>query len=122
MEFTIEGLDQLVRQLEKAGQDVEKGKEEALVAGAEVMQKETKNSAPRRTGNLILNIEISPIDGEEIFVFVDNQGKAYYGHMLENGTSKMAARPFMGPAFNRSRLKISQAMANKLRQRLGWGL
>ncbi|MED1603052.1 HK97-gp10 family putative phage morphogenesis protein [Alkalihalophilus marmarensis] len=122
--FEFEGIDDLLRTLEQSSHDVEKAKEDALLAGAKVMQEETKKAAEtvlkRRSGTLIGNIEISDVEGDEVSVYVDNQGKAYYGHMHEFGTSKMPARPFMGPAFNRSGFKINKALADKLKQTLRW--
>ena len=120
MKFELEGLNELIRSLEGTANDVDSTKKEALLEGAKVLQDESQKLARRRTGNLIAHIEISDVTNDEVFVYVDNQGKAYYGHMLENGTSKMAARPFMGPAFNRSRIKINQAMAKRIRSKLRW--
>jgi HK97 gp10 family phage protein len=118
MKFEMQGLDELMAQIERTSLGIENAKNDALEAGGKVMQKETKNAARKRTGNLKEHIELSDVKNGEINVYVDNQGKAYYGHMLEFGTSKMSAKPFMGPAFNKSKVKINQAMANKLRQYL----
>lgn len=119
MEFEFEGISELVQELELMGKSVEQGKDEALVAGAEVLQKAAKERVPVRTGNLMRHVNISEIDDGEIEVYVDQQGKAYYGYFLEVGTSKMRAQPFMGPAFNASKLKIERTMAEKLRLRIG---
>lgn len=114
----MEGLETLLSDLTRVERDIKSVKDDAVKEGGKVMQDETKRLARKRTGNLIEHIELSEVENGEIHVYVDNQGKAYYGHMLEFGTSKMSAKPYMGPAFNRSRLKINQAMANKLRQYL----
>ncbi|HLR91835.1 MAG TPA: HK97-gp10 family putative phage morphogenesis protein [Atopostipes sp.] len=119
MDLEIEGLDELTQQLEKMGYDVKQNEEKALVAGAEVMQKATKGQVRVRTGNLKDHIEISDVENGEVYVYVDQQGQAYYGFFLEMGTSKMRAQPFMGPAFNRSKGQIERAMADSLRQVLG---
>ena len=114
----MQGLQELMAQIERTSMGMESAKNEALKAGGEVMQEETKKAARKRTGNLKEHIELSEVKDGEINVYVDNQGKAYYGFMHEFGTSKMPAKPFMGPAFNKSKMKINQAMANKLRQYL----
>lgn len=119
MDLEIEGLDELTQQLEKMGYDVKQNEEKALVAGAEIMQEATRKLAPVRGGTLRSNIEISDVENGEIEVYVDQQGVAYYGYFHEIGTSKMRARPFMGPAFNQSRSQIERTMANSLRQALG---
>lgn len=99
--------------------NVEKDKEKALEAGAKVMQEGAQSLVRVRTGNLKDHIEISDVENGEIEIYVDNQGRAYYGYMIEFGTSKMQAIPFMGPAFMQKQLQIEQAMANSLRQSLG---
>ncbi|MGM8213568.1 HK97-gp10 family putative phage morphogenesis protein [Virgibacillus sp. W0430] len=118
MKFDFEGMDELVTRLSNMEQGVETAKNEALLEGAKVMQKATKERAPKMTRNLEMNIEISDVEGDEVEVYVDQQGHAYYGYMLEYGTVKMRAQPFMGPAFNQNITKIQNAMAYKIRQRL----
>ncbi|MEK4871578.1 HK97-gp10 family putative phage morphogenesis protein [Niallia sp. FSL W8-1348] len=118
MKFEFEGLQELMAEIERTNRGMENARDEALKAGGEVMQKETEKAAPKKTGNLKANIKISDIEDGNIFVYVDNQGKAYYGHMHEFGTSKMPAKPFMAPSLNKSKMKINQAMAEKLRNRL----
>lgn len=118
MKIEFEGLEELVSKLEQVGDSVEKGKDEALLEGAKVMKKATQDRAPVRTGNLKAHVEISDVSNGEVEVYVDQQGKAYYGYFHEVGTSKMRARPFMGPAFNASKTKIERTMADKIRQRL----
>ncbi|WP_440894971.1 HK97-gp10 family putative phage morphogenesis protein [Amphibacillus sp. Q70] len=118
MDFEFEGIDDLINRLEETGRNVDQTKEEALLEGAKVMQKATQDSARVLTGNLKANVEISDIENGEIEVFVDQQGIAYYGYILEVGSSRMRAKPFMGPAFNASTNKIEQAIADTIRQRL----
>lgn len=43
---------------------------------------------------------------------------AYYWRFVEFGTSKMAARPFMRPAFNTSKERAIEAIAAKLSARI----
>lgn len=118
MKFEFDGLDELIDRFERVGQNVKEGKDEAVLAGAKVMQKATKKGAPKLTGNLEAHVEISDVKDGEVDVYVDNQGKAYYGYFHEVGTSKMRARPFMGPAFNANKVNIEKAIADKIRQRL----
>lgn len=125
MDVKFEGMEELMNQLQQMGDQSKQAENEVLEAGAVVMQKATEEAAPVRAvngGTLKANIEISDVKNGEINVFVDNQGIAYYGYMQEIGTSKMPARPFMGPAFMRNRFNIEQAMAKKLRQRMGLDL
>src|SRR5690625_2786742 len=118
MEFEFQGLDELMLELEKAERDTEESKKEALEAGGKVMQTAAKNLVRVRSGNLKDHIELSDVENDKIEVYVDNQGKAYYGYMLEFGTSKMSAIPYMGPAFNASTGEMQQAMAISIRESL----
>lgn len=120
MEFEFHGLDELVAELERTDQDVEKSKKQALQKSGEYLQEETiKAAKPRwRTGNLEKHIMLSDVEGDEIEVYVDQQGKAYYGYFLEIGTSKMPAYPFMFPAFMNSRKRLEEIMASEIRNRL----
>lgn len=120
----MQGIDELIRELEAFGRDVNKTKDEALQKGGEFFQQKVKEGIAqagikRRTGNLENHVELSDIENNEITVFIDQQGKAYYGVMLEDGTSKMRARPFMYPAYHRFSNQIELTMANVLRMRLG---
>ncbi|NIK10923.1 HK97-gp10 family putative phage morphogenesis protein [Alkalibacillus almallahensis] len=122
MEFDFSGMAELTRQIQKLENGAKGAESEALQEGAKVMQEATEKKAPVRAvngGTLKANIEISEVENGEIEVYVDNQGKAYYGHMLEVGTSKMRAQPFMGPAFNQSQRRIENAMSSHLKKVLG---
>lgn len=120
MKFEFEGIDELIIQLERTGQNVEEGKKEALEkAGKHLQEKNIEAAKPRwRTGNLERHIMLSDVESDEINVYVDQQGKAYYGYFLEVGTSKMPAYPFMLPAFMNSRRVLQQIMAKTLSERL----
>lgn len=122
MDVRFEGLEELTQHLETMGREADKYAEEALVKAGTTLQTETKKHAPVRTGNLSRHIELSKVKDGEIDVYVDQQGPAYYGRMLEEGTSKMNARPFMYPAFHKSRFKLEREMAKVLRERLGMTL
>lgn|SRR5690625_4587539 len=120
MEFEFHGLEELIMALERAGDNIEEGKKEALEKAGKKLHEATVQAAkPRwRTGNLERHIMLSDVEGDEINVYVDQQGKAYYGYFLEIGTSKMPAYPFMFPAFINSRRMLQQIMARTLSERL----
>lgn len=123
MKFEFEGIEDLTSRLEQMGRDSEKIAEEALVEAGKLLQKDVVTRAPRRAGpkggTLKENILLSDVEDGQIEVYVDKQGKAYYGAMVELGTSKMRAQPFMAPAFNASKFKLEKKMVDVLRIRLG---
>lgn len=118
MEFEFEGIDELIHRFDQMNGNIEDAKGEALVKSAEYLQGQVQSVVRVLTGNLRANIEISEIKDGEIEVYVDNQGKAYYGHMLEFGTSKMRAQPFMFPAYQKSIFQINRILADTLRLKL----
>lgn len=105
----------------------------ALFAGAKVLREAAKARAPRKTGNLVQNIILyrhrnpkaegatehysvgmrkgtrrfansarNRRKGQALKKF-KTAGAAYYGRFLELGTAKMAARPFLRPAFEENK-------------------
>jgi|SRR5690625_2613241 len=119
MEFEIEGMDELIQQLENIGDNAGKYKKEALTKAGKILQDEVKKYVPVDTGNLKEHIMLSDVENDTIDVYVDQQGKAYYGVMVEEGTSKMRAQPYMFPSFQKAKGKIRAEMIDVLRMRLG---
>ena len=119
MKVEFEGMDEFMQQLERLGDDVDKHTDEALINAGKLLQKEVKKRVPVDTGKLRDNIMLSEVKDKTIDVYVDQQGPAYYGVFLEEGTSKMRARPFMYPAFHNSQFRIRREIVETLRIRLG---
>ncbi|TYS50089.1 HK97-gp10 family putative phage morphogenesis protein [Bacillus infantis] len=138
MPAELEGLSQLISQVTMMGQSVShQTKEKALTAGAEVMKQAVENEAPVRKGILKENIAITDVEGEEIHVGIDQQGDAFYAHIVEFGRKAgvakikrngkkvnypypaMAPKPFMGPAFENSKQAVQEAMSDVVKRELG---
>jgi HK97 gp10 family phage protein len=118
MGIQLEGMTELVRQLERLGAKAEQVKKDALQAGAEIIQKAASEKAPKDTGKLAKNIVISDIN-EDGTVDIGPDPDRFYGRFLEFGTSKMAARPFLQPAFEENKDQVQQKMAQVIRRGLG---
>jgi hypothetical protein len=69
------------------------------LAGARIFLDEIKLRAPRRTGNL-----------------VDFNKKAWYARLIEFGTSKMAAEPFIRPAYEAKKTETGTAVASVIQE------
>ncbi|AOM42625.1 HK97-gp10 family putative phage morphogenesis protein [Xenorhabdus hominickii] len=102
-------------------------------AGAKILRDETRHRAPVRTGRLKKNIVAANRKtgrngtvSSGVYVRGSNQSgtnsdtkmkkndprNAYYWRFLEKGTSKMAAKPFIDPAFEAKADEAAEAAFN----------
>ena len=98
--FRVEGLEELERQFDRLA-DTSKRKVmmKALNAGVAPIKKEAKANAPVDKGVLKSQIRSKQMKyTEKPAVGIYVSGKAFYWYFIENGTSKMAAAPFLRPA------------------------
>jgi HK97 gp10 family phage protein len=135
--FKIEGLDKIGQATTRVQAEVGKELEKALYASALRIEKEAKKSilsgsksgriykrrtvthrasapdeAPASdTGRLVNSITsyINKTGALEAFV-VAGRGTVKYARMLEYGTAKMGARPFMFPAYEKSKAWIQERL------------
>jgi len=74
----------------------------ALKAGALLIQNDAKKRAPYLTGTLRRSIHTEQTGKTSVKVGTDVE----YAIFQEYGTSKMAARPYLRPAFDENRQKV----------------
>lgn len=118
--LNLTGMDQLLRQLEQVGNKVEgEVEKKALKEGAEHLRNKIEENTPRRTGRLASEIVIGEIKDGNIEVGVNQQGKAFYGHFQEFGTSRQKAQPFMAPTLENESQTTQNKMANVIKRELG---
>lgn len=98
----IEGWEELEAKLKALGEKInaQEVMEEALMAGGVIVQEAITFFAPVDTGQLGGSIEISKKGREKHSIRIGPTGAGFYGRFQEYGTSKMAAQPFMRPAFD----------------------
>lgn len=122
MEFEMTGIEEIIEGFEDVANEMKKHKKEALEKSGKYYQGKVIEKAPSSAGpeggNLKRHIEITDVEDDEITIFVDQQGKAYYGVMVEEGTSKMRAQPYMYPTYQKEHKKLLSIMADVLRMRL----
>lgn len=110
----------------------------ALMTGAREIANEAKARAPVRTGTLRRNIRARPgrpTDGHTATTIVGvrkltfrqvarlrSKGKSaddpFYWRWLEFGTAKMAARPFLRPAFEAKKVSAAHTIKEALKVRI----
>ncbi|MDF1510822.1 head-tail joining protein [Bacillus phage vB_Bacillus_1020A] len=136
MSIRLEGMEHLMSQLNQIGVQLNtEAKNKALMAGVDLMYQKVVENVPKRTRNLEKNIQKSDkVQHDEVSVWVDGQGKGFYGYFLEIGRKAgvatrgknkgyrypaMAARPFMGPAYENNIGNVTDKMGEVIRRELG---
>ena len=120
------GVEKLLKSLKQFPQNIQKNIiNGAIRAGAKVIADEVKKNTPTDTGNLKKSIGIikrrSKDKTKVRFSVTPRKGgknDGFYGHMIEFGTSKMAAQPFMRPAFESQDNQSIEAAKEYLAKRI----
>jgi len=122
-QFRMQGLSRLQRSLDQLPNRLrETALKNASAAGARVIRNEAKQRVPVETGQLRKNIVVARTIKQKGrkrrirgAVFVGIRGAArYYAHLVEFGTSKLSARPFLRPALDQKAPEALRAIAEKL--------
>lgn len=126
---TVEGLVELDKSIQNLLRNLSgSATEKAVDAAGEVILREVELSAPVRTGKLKASIRKCHArnrSGEggkyTTSISVPNSkrfGIMHYAVFLEYGTSKMNAKPFMRPAFDKSEQKAVEAFSSEIAKAL----
>lgn len=93
----------------------------AASAGAEVIRAEAEARAPRDTGALAEGVTEQPkrLQIGRAQIDVGPGRDEWYGKLLEKGTSKMPAKPWLRPAFVAKREEAVAKVREVLRKALG---
>jgi HK97 gp10 family phage protein len=102
IKFDASGLS---AELDKLGQDAAEAVRPAAQAGAQVLYDEVKVRVPVRTGTLSQSIyqvfsKDNSASKNAVYHISWNAKKAPHGHLVEFGTSRAPARPFLRPAYD----------------------
>lgn len=124
----LDGMDQIISRLESMGKASSRVESDALKDGAQLIVDEAKNNLERngmvRTGELIDGLKVSNMKrkGNRKYVQAGIQkgdnSNIFYGKFHEYGTSKMAARPFLAPAYESKKMAAINIIMNRLRSAL----
>ncbi|AXX89340.1 hypothetical protein CKA55_07495 [Arcobacter suis] len=122
----IKGLKELSKALKAFPQNVQNNiLNSAVRAGIVTIQKEAKKNVPKRKRKLEKAIVIKkrrPKNKNQIkYQLGIKQGgedDAYYGHIVEFGSSKMQAEPYMRPALESKADEVINEVRKKMSQRI----
>lgn len=122
----IKGLDKVLSSLKILPENIQKNvMSGAIRAGCKPLVKEAKLNAPEDKGTLKKSIGITKRKTKNkhfnwYSVSPRRGGKydAFYAHMVENGTSKMPAQPFLRPAFENQDKESIEAAKEYMRKRI----
>lgn len=100
--------------------EIEKRAMDRLEKAGELIAEHARNKVPVDTGRLRDSIRVRRLKGDpkqNIRVYAGNrkrreQGGAFYAHMVEYGTVKMPAKPFLRPALNEVKGRIKGIVQN----------
>jgi len=121
---SIDGLNEVKKSLSVLPLKIQKNiLTSGIRAVASTFQKEAKRNVPVDSGDLRRSIKVAKRrtkDGSTKFSVGISSKKynVYYGHMIEFGTKKAKAEPFMRPAYEQNKTKAVQSIVTKMRSRL----
>jgi HK97 gp10 family phage protein len=100
--------------------DVEKKAMDRLEEAGEFVANRARQKVPVLSGKLRDSIRVVRLKGDprlNVRVYAGNrkkreEGGAFYAHMIEFGTVKMTAKPFLRPAFNECKGRIKDIVQN----------
>lgn len=124
----IEGLEHVKDRLKGLGPELsKKALNQAVSAGARIIRDAGKQAAPVDTGALRNSIytkrikELSSTEEATYFVgarsgykYKSKNADGWYFHMVEFGTEKMQARPFLRPAFEANKMRAYDKIKERL--------
>ncbi|MEY8414802.1 HK97-gp10 family putative phage morphogenesis protein [Tissierella praeacuta] len=117
----VEGMENLLAEIEKLGQKGSRIENKALREAGDVVKDAIEKEVPVRTGKLKQSITVSRVktkDGvKRVEVGPDKDG--YYGKFVEFGTVKMKANPFMARGYETSKEEAMSTIEKNLKEGLG---
>lgn len=124
-------FSKLAAKLDRITQAAEKATRPAAQSGAQIFYDEVRarvpvSAKPHKSGKKTYNpgtlrravyqafAERESGDGKAMYRISFNKTHAFYGRFVEFGTSKMAAKPFLRPAYDAARARALQAVQERM--------
>ncbi len=121
VEISLSGVADLLDKLGRMSANSEKIQDEALQSAAKPVLTDAEQTTAfvDRSGTLRKSLKISKTKTRKKGKYVLIQADAFYGRMVEFGTSRAAAHPFLQPALEKNKQEVTEIIKTKLREALG---
>lgn len=123
-DIELKGVQEILDKLQEIGANVGKLENQALKKAAEPVLEDAKANVPVDTGKLQEHLDIGDVKKKDGVKYINigitksDNSKVFYGKFIEFGTTKMAARPFLAPAFERNKDTVENIIADNLKEGL----
>ena len=120
----VEGVKELKLALDKLGEEIKDKLQPALHKGAEIVaQKATSNierNTEPKTGRLSRSMVVKDMPYKDsmplISIAAVDRKIVPHAHLIEFGTTKMSARPFLRPALQSSQKEVEELIENTIEE------
>lgn len=120
----IEGVEEVRLAIDKLGEEIKDKLQPALHKGAEIVaQKATSNierNTEPKTGRLSRSMVVKDMPYKDsmplISIAAVDRKIAPHAHLIEFGTTKMSARPFLRPALQSSQKEVEELIENTIEE------
>lgn len=120
-ELQLEGINELLNNLEKLGDKGKKVENKALKSAGNVVEEAIKSETPVRTGTLKKSIKTSGVKSKDGVkeVEIGPGKKAWYSNFIELGTVNIKANPFMSRGYEKSKSSAIDKLRSEFKKGLG---
>ena len=120
-DMKLEGMEDLLNEIEKLGKAGSRIENKALREAGDVVKEAIQKETPIRSGKLKESINVSRVknkDGAK-HVEVGPNKDVFYSRFVEFGTIKMKANPFMARGYEVSKENAMETIEKNLKEGLG---
>lgn len=106
MRVKIAGVEALANSMQRVAENVRGQVAQAVGESAGRVCQQAKSNAPVRTGALRDSLMVVHANGEISATVKTDGRRAPHGHLVEYGTVRASAHPFLGPALEQEKPRI----------------
>ena len=124
-DLEVQGMQALIDRVNALGKQGKKVENKALLKAAEPILEDAISNAPEQYGDGKAGLKISRPkkkgDSKIVLIGIEkgDMSEIFYMKFHEFGTSRMPAKPYLGPAYERNKLKAIDIIKTEVRRGLG---